>query len=449
MMQFSEFNLTAPMLAALEEMGLHTPTTIQERAFSVIMSGKDVCGIAQTGTGKTLAYLLPTIRQIQFAKHRFPQMLILVPTRELVTQVVSMAEKLCEKRNLVVVGAFGGVNMKPQAAAIMNGVDIVVATPGRLYDLILNGALGTKYIKRLVIDEVDEMMDLGFRPQLLRIMEALPEKRQNLMFSATLSKEVEALLDEYFLNPVKVEAAPAGSPLSNINQIAYPVPNFNTKVNFVEHLLTTRPDMSKVLLFTASRRFADKLYDALSVDFADQIGVIHSNKEQSHRFRIIQGLKDNTIRMVIATDLVARGIDIAGVTHVINFDLPEVAEHYIHRIGRTGRADQKGEAISLITPNDAPLQEAIESLMQMQIPMEVFPDEDVLVSTVLIPEEMPKLHHRELNMKLPKLDENRGAAFHEKSAKNQKTNQKVSHKDKMMQKYGKPKTRGAKNKKRR
>lgn len=448
-MQFSELNLTGPMLSALEEMGIHTATTIQERAFSVIMSGKDVCGIAQTGTGKTLAYLLPTIRQIQFAKHRYPQMLILVPTRELVTQVVSMAEKLCEKRNLIVVGAFGGVNMKPQAQAILNGVDIVVATPGRLYDLILNGALGTKFIKRLVIDEVDEMMDLGFRPQLLRIIEALPEKRQNLMFSATLSKEVEDLLNDYFLNPVRVEAAPAGSPLSNINQVAYAVPNFNTKVNFVEHLLTARQDMSKVLIFTASRRFADKLYDALKVDFGDEIGVIHSNKEQTHRFRTIQALKDNTLRMVIATDLVARGIDIAGVTHVINFDLPEVAEHYIHRIGRTGRADQKGEAISFITPNDTELQEAIESLMQMEIPFDPFPEAEVVVSDVLIPEEMPKLHHRELNMKLPKIDENKGAAFHEKSIKNSKTYQKVSHKDKMMEKYGKPKTRGAKNKKKR
>lgn len=448
MTNFSELNLTSSMLSALEEMGLYTATTIQAKAFPVIMSGKDVCGIAQTGTGKTLAYLLPTIRQIEFAKHRFPQMLILVPTRELVLQVVAMAEKLCQKRNLIVVGAFGGVNMKPQATAILNGVDIVVATPGRLYDLILNGALGTKYIKKFVIDEVDEMLDLGFRPQLLRIMEALPERRQNLMFSATLSKEVNDLLDEYFISPIRVEAAPSGSPLSNINQSAYIVPNFNTKVNFVKYLLHTQEDMTKILLFTSSKRMADKLYIAIHELFPEQIGIIHSSKEQSHRFRTIKSLKENTLRMVIATDIVARGIDIEGVTHVINFDLPEEPEHYVHRIGRTGRADQKGEAISFITPNEKVLQEEIEALMQMKIPMEDFPEEDVIISNELIPEELPKVHHKEINMKLPKLNPDKGAAFHEKKLKNQKTNKKISHKDKMMEKYGKPKTRGSKGKKR-
>jgi len=445
-MQFSDFNLTAPILQALEEMGLQKPTTIQAKAFSVIMSGKDVCGIAQTGTGKTLAYLLPTIRMMEFQKHRFPQMLIMVPTRELVVQVAETAKKICAQRNLVVVGVFGGVNMKPQAEAVMNGVDIVVATPGRLYDLIANGFLGTKMVKKLVIDEVDEMLNLGFRTQLRNIMDLLPEKRQNLMFSATLSEDVEQLLDVYFTDPERVEAAPAGSPLTNINQLGYEVPNFNTKVNLLAHLLDTRDDMTKIMLFASSKRMADQLSEALAERYEGQYGVIHSNKEQNHRFRTINALMDGSYRMVIATDIVARGIDISDVSHVINFDLPDVAEHYIHRIGRTGRADRKGEALSFITPGDESYRLAIEALMQMQIPMETMPAE-VEISTTLTRDEMPVVIHKEIKVKVPKR-ENVGPAFHEKSAKNQKQNAKVSHKDKMMEKYGKPKTRGAKKKKR-
>ena len=446
-MQFSDLNLTAPMLQALEEMGLTTPTTIQEKAYSVVMSGKDVCGIAQTGTGKTLAYLLPIIRMLEFSKTRFPQVLVLVPTRELVTQVVSMAEKLCEKRNLTIVGVYGGVNMKPQAQAVMNGVDLLVATPGRLFDLMNSGALGTKMIKRLVIDEVDEMLNLGFRRQLTHIIEALPPRRQNLLFSATLPEEVELLINDYFNEPVRVEAAPAGTPVANIHQVAYDVPNFYTKVNLLKHFLETDDTMQKVMLFTSSKKMADRLYEALMPEYESLIGVIHSNKEQSNRFRAVANLKDGTFRMIIATDIVARGIDIAGVDHVINFDLPEVAEHYIHRIGRTGRAQQQGEAISFITEKDKPSQEAIEGLMQMDIPMEDFPA-GVEISTELLPEERPVVIHKEIQIKIkPRVDV--GAAFHEKKAKNNRAPQKkVSHKEKMMQKYGKPKSRGAKGKKR-
>lgn len=446
-MQFSDFNLTRPLLEALDEMGLTTPTTIQEKAFNVILSGKDVCGIAQTGTGKTLAYLLPILRIIEFSKTRFPQVFILVPTRELVTQVVAMAEQLCAKRNMVIVGVFGGVNMKPQADAVMNGCDIVVGTPGRLYDLMLNGFLSPKMLKKLVIDEVDEMLNLGFRTQLKNIFEILPERRQNLLFSATMHPDVEAIIDEYFDVPERVEAAPAGTPLAHINQTAYEVPNFYTKVNLLKSLLASNTNIQKALIFTDSKKLADRLYDALGEELQETTGVIHSNKEQRHRFNVVNHLKDGTYRLVIATDIVARGIDIANVDHVLNFDIPEVAEHYIHRIGRTGRAQQDGEAISFITPKDVEKVNAIQQLMQMDIPLLDFPSE-VEVSTELIPEEMPIVHHKEIQVKIKKR-EDVGPAFHEKKAKNNRSPQKkVSHKDKMMQKYGKPKTRGAKGKKR-
>jgi ATP-dependent RNA helicase RhlE len=445
-MTFDQLNLNAPLLKALDELGFTQPTTIQEKAFSVIMSGKDVCGIAQTGTGKTYAYLLPCLRQMTFSKDRFPQLLILVPTRELVVQVVEAAKKLSAYRSLEVVGVYGGVNMKPQAAAIINGLDILVATPGRLYDLILNGALKTKGIKKLIIDEVDEMLNLGFRPQLRNIMDLLPEKRQNLMFSATITEEVEQLIETYFNNPVKIEAAPTGTPLENINQVAYEVPNFYTKINLLDLLLKENDEMSKVLVFAASKRLADQIYEQMEEKFPGAVGVIHSNKEQNHRFNTVKQFKEGTYRFIIATDIVARGIDIAEVTHVINFDLPEVPENYIHRIGRTGRADRKGVAISFITEKEEESREKIETLMNYAVPVMPLPGH-LDISNVLTEDEMPKIIHKEIKLKLPKR-EDVGPAFHPKSAKNSRTNKKVKHADKMMEKYGKPKTRGAKKKKR-
>lgn len=444
-MTFADLNLNAPLLKALDELGFVTPTTIQEKAFSVIMSGKDVCGIAQTGTGKTFAYLLPCLRQLEFSKDRNPQMLVLVPTRELVVQVVEAAKKLSGHRSLVAVGVYGGVNMKRQADEILNGLDILVATPGRLYDLILSGALKTKNIKKLVIDEVDEMLNLGFRPQLKNIMDLLPERRQNLMFSATITEEVEQLMDIYFNNPIRIEAAPTGTPLENIDQSLYEVPNFYTKVNLLSLLLEENNSMSKVLVFAATKRLADQLFEEMIVKYPEQVGVIHSNKDQNHRFNTVKCFKDGTYRFIIATDIVARGIDIAEVTHVINFDLPEVPENYIHRIGRTGRADRKGEAISFVTENETESRKGIEALMKYEIPVNELPAH-LEISTELTEDEMPKIFHKEVQIKTPKR-EDVGPAFHAKSAKNSRApTKKVSHKDKMMAKYGKPKTRGAKKK---
>ncbi len=441
-MTFHDLNLNASLLNALDDLGLSTPTTIQQKVFSVVMSGADVCGIAQTGTGKTFAYLLPMLRQFRFSKDPHPQMLIIVPTRELVVQVTEAVKKLAKYMTLEAVGVYGGVNMKPQIAAMENGLDVLVATPGRLLDLILNGALKTKAIKKLVIDEVDEMLNLGFRPQLNRVMALLPPKRQNLMFSATLTEEVQQFITDYFNKPQRVEAAPAGTPLENINQVVYEVPNFNTKVNFLEYLLAHDADMSKVLVFTSTKSLANQLFEKVENQYPEQVGVIHSNKEQNHRFNTVKQFKEGNYRFIIATDIVARGIDIAEVTHVINFDLPELPENYIHRIGRTGRADKKGIAISFVTEKEKEQLDAIEELMRYEVPVTGLP-EDLEISTVLTPDEMPKVFVKEVQLKLPKR-ENVGPAFHEKSAKNSKKNVKVSHADKMMQKYGKKKTRGAK-----
>ena len=441
-MTFDDLNLNTPLLTALDELGYTNPTTIQHKVFPIVMSGRDVCGIAQTGTGKTFAYLLPCLRQWKFSKDKDPQILIIVPTRELVAQVVETVKKLTPYMSLTVIGVYGGANINTQKLEVEKGLDILVATPGRLYDLAMAGAFKVKTIKKLVIDEVDEMLNLGFRTQLKNILDLLPQKRQNLMFSATITEDVEMLIETYFNDPIRVEAAPTGTPLENIIQSAYEVPNFYTKVNLLELLLTEDKTMTKVLVFAATKQLADQLYEQLENKFPGTAGVIHSNKEQNHRFNTVKQFQEGNYRFIIATDIVARGIDIAEVTHVINFDTPDVPENYIHRIGRTGRFDKKGIAITFITEREKPQQEAIETLMKYQIPIVPLPA-NLVISDVLTEDEIPKVHMKIIQVKLPnKADV--GPAFHEKSAKNQKVNFIVKKKDRMMKKYGKPKTRGQK-----
>jgi ATP-dependent RNA helicase RhlE len=441
-MNFSDLNLNPSLTKAIEDLGFQHPTTIQHRVFPVVMSGRDVCGIAQTGTGKTFAYLLPCLRLWKFDKNKDPQILIIVPTRELVVQVVESVKKLTTYMNVVTVGVYGGANINTQQLEVEKGVDVLVATPGRLYDLLLNGAFKTKTIKRLVIDEMDEMLNLGFRTQITNILSLLPGKRQNLLFSATITDEVESLMNDYFTEPERIEAAPTGSPVENIIQTAYDVPNFNTKVNLLELLLSSDETMTKVLIFVSTKSLADQLYEKLSLQFPEIVGVIHSNKEQNYRFNTVKQFKAGVFKYIIATDIMARGIDVAEVTHVINFDTPEVPENYIHRIGRTGRADKKGIAITFITEKEKPFQQKIETLMRQNIPMLSLP-ENLTISTVLIDDELPKVHMKTIQIKRPKIDAG-GGAFHEKSAKNKKVNVRKSHKDEMMKKYGKPKRRGGK-----
>lgn len=435
-MKFSDLNLGSQLLNALDEKGYTTATTIQHKVFPVVMSGRDVCGIAQTGTGKTFAYLLPLLRLWKFSKDKNPQILVIVPTRELAVQVVEAVKELTTYMSVVAVPVFGGVNINTQWKELQNGADILVATPGRLFDLMLDGAFKTKAIKKLVIDEMDELLNLGFRTQVKNVLDLLPAKRQNLLFSATITEEVETFMDEYFNNPERIEAAPAGTPLENIDQLFYAVPNFHTKVNLLHLLLTTDESMTKVLVFAGTKKLADELFEQLEAKFPGTAGVIHSNKEQNHRFNTVKQFHEGVYRFIIATDIVSRGIDVAEVTHVINFDVPDVPENYIHRIGRTGRADKKGIAISFITAKEKPFQSTIEELMKQPIPEMALP-EDLTISDELTEDEKPKVFMKEIKLKIP-AEETRGAAFHEKSAKNSKANVVVRKKDRMMKKYGKP-----------
>jgi ATP-dependent RNA helicase RhlE len=439
MTTFNELNLNTPLLNALEDSGYIHPTTIQEKAFPVAMSGRDVVGIAQTGTGKTIAFLLPCLRQWKFTKEKHPQILILVPTRELVLQVEEEARKLAAYMNIRIAGVYGGVNMSKQVMLVKDGVDLLVATPGRLLDLALSGVIRLKSVKRLIIDEVDEIMDLGFRPQLVRVFDLLPIKRQNLLFSATMTDEVENLMNDFFDAPERIEAAPMGTPLDQISQSGYLLPNFNSKINMLKLLLSHNDQYKRVLVFALTKKLADNIYERVSEAFPDEIGVIHSNKAQNNRFETVKRFQEGSYRVLIATDLIARGLDIADVSHVINFDMPDEPELYIHRIGRTGRADKEGTAISLVSPAEEERQLAVEELMQYRIPMPELPEE-LELSDVLTPDELEKKITRNIRLKITKPSEG-GGAFHEKSDKNKKVNNKVRHVVLMRIKYGKPKKR--------
>jgi ATP-dependent RNA helicase RhlE len=436
-MTFRDLNLKKPLWNALDNLGYQTPTTIQATGFNVMMSGADTIGIAQTGTGKTLAYLLPCLCMWKFSKDPHPQILILVPTRELVAQVVSEVEKLSSFMNVAVGGVYGGTNMNTQAAMVLQGLDILVGTPGRVLDLAKSGSLQLKHIKKVVIDEVDETLSLGFRPQLLHIFEFLPTKKQFMVFSATLSEEVSVFLEDYLISPVRVEAARAGSTLDKIDQSGYHVPNFLSKIILLQRLLDQMPIEAKVLVFVSSRALADLVFEKLEPNYAEVLGIIHSNKAQNFRFDTVQAFQAGDTRILIATDLIARGIDVTDVSHVINFDIPESTENYIHRIGRTGRADKNGIAITFITEKDQGMLNSIKALTQKEIPLMAIPS-DLEWSTELLEFEKPKVEVPGKMLKLPKRDKV-GASFHEKKTKNKKVNVRYDHKKAMQEKYGKPK----------
>jgi ATP-dependent RNA helicase RhlE len=440
MESFNELNISKQMQYAIADLGFEKPTPIQAQSFSVIMSGTDMVGIAQTGTGKTFAYMLPILQDLKFSKETNPRVLVMVPTRELVLQVVEEIEKFGKYASIRVIGVFGGTNINRQKEAVAEGADIIVATPGRLYDLVVSRALQLKAIKKVVIDEVDVMLDLGFRFQLTNILELLPTKRQNIMFSATMTDEVNVFIHDFFIAPTTVSVAVSGTPLENISQFAYAVPNFYTKANLLKHLLQNEKDFKKVLIFVPNKKSADLLFDILDEFFGSEVAVIHSNKTQNYRIRSIENFNAEKTRILVTTDVMARGLDLDQISHVINFDVPNFPENYMHRIGRTGRAEQDGTAILLYTEMEQDAKAAIEDLMNLEIAELEFPKE-VEISKKLTYEEQPQV----VEINNPNNMEEVGPAFHEKKEKNKKENQGGSYKRIIKQKYKKPKTRGDKN----
>lgn len=371
---FEEFKLTKSVLKAVEEIGFTVPTPIQEQAIPAIKSGQDVLGIAQTGTGKTAAYILPILTKLVKAEGDDPRVVILVPTRELSIQVGEDLEELAQFTNIRFAAIYGGIGWTKHAEMITSGIDILVATPGRLLDLYNHNVLGLKKVKTLVIDEADRMLDMGFMPQLKNIFDKLPAKRQNLLFSATFQESVEQMTEEFLDFPVRIEVAPSATPVEMVKQMVFHTPNFRTKLNLVSHFLTDEEEFKKVIIFCKTKLAAESVFKVIKRKSEGEKRILHSNKGQSARINAITAFKNDEVRILISTDVSARGIDASKVSHVINFDVPTNYDDYIHRIGRTARAGNHGVAITLLEPSEEWHFLKIEKMIRMSVPVLDIPE---------------------------------------------------------------------------
>lgn len=356
-MPFRSLGLSPKVYQAVQEAGYTEPTPIQTAAIPLILTGTDLIGIAQTGTGKTAAFTLPVLtklaEQVTDWATQKTLTLILAPTRELAVQIEENVRAYAHHLPLRVATIFGGVGERPQIEALKTGTHIIIACPGRLIDLMQQGYGDFSKLQHLILDEADRMLDMGFLPSIRNIVRRLPKKRQTLLFSATLSKEIEQLTHEFQRDPKIVEIGRRSNPAESVTQFVYEVPQ-GLKLTLLGHLLK-EPQMDSVLVFTRTKHGADKVARRLEGQGV-KCGTLHSNRSQNQRLRALQEFKDGTVRVLVATDIAARGIDVDGISHVINYDFPLHAEDYVHRIGRTGRAQQVGEAISFVAQEDyAPL----------------------------------------------------------------------------------------------
>lgn len=408
---FEQFKLNRQLLDAVREAGFVNPTEIQKKSIPIILGGQEVIGIAQTGTGKTAAYLLPLLMKVKYAQGTDPRGIILVPTKELTLQITENAVKLARYTDLRIMALYGGVGIKPQVEAIKKGVDIIVTTPGRFTELYLANALPVKQIKTLIIDEADRMMDMGFMRQLRKIFEIIPRKRQNLLFSATFPEKVEKLSADFLEFPVKIEITPQATVARQVEQMQYQLPNLKTKINFIEHLLKDRETFTRVMIFTRTKANADAVYKYIDRKGLGPAKVIHSNKGQNTRINAVNEFKEGGLRVLVTTDVTARGIDVTSVSHVINFDVPILYEDYVHRIGRTGRAFQDGLAITLVTKPEEYHIVKIEKLIREKIALKKLPAELEIAETSF--EEKQEMA-RAIDDQKRKDDPTFKGAFHEK-----------------------------------
>jgi ATP-dependent RNA helicase RhlE len=409
---FEGFGLNRQLLNAVAEAGYTEPTPIQQKAIPVVLQNHDVLGIAQTGTGKTAAYVLPLLRRLNYAQGMAPRALILAPTRELVLQIAEAIGQFATHTDLRHVALYGGLGPKTQIERLQAGVDIIVATPGRFNDLYRLGEIITKDLKVMVLDEADKMMDMGFMPQIRAILEVIPRKRQNLLFSATFPPRVERLSADFLEAPVRIEVTPQTMTAEMVEQVRFDVPNFRTKINLLNHLLV-QPAFERVIVFCRTKATAENIFKFLARKVLDagNVRVIHANKGQNTRINSMDAFKEGNVRVLVATDVAARGIDVAEVSHVINFDVPLIYEDYVHRIGRTGRANRSGEAITFVTMAEEYHVRKIEAIIRMPIPQRLIPKE---VDQPETPFDEQQNMLREIDEQRRRDDPTFKGAFHEK-----------------------------------
>ncbi|WP_430400874.1 DEAD/DEAH box helicase [Flavobacterium sp.] len=370
-MSFKSLGLSEALLKAISKKGYETPSPIQQKAIPPVLEGHDVLASAQTGTGKTAGFTLPILQilsQEAPLRNRPVRSLILTPTRELAAQIYDNVREYGEYLDLRSAVIFGGVNQNPQIATLRNGVDVLIATPGRLLDLQAQGHLSLNKVEIFVLDEADRMLDMGFLRDIQKVMKLIPAKRQNLMFSATFSKDIKKLAHGILNNPIQVDATPENSTVDAISQKVYRVAR--EKKTGLAIKLISEGNWKQVLVFTGTKHGANRLCESF-----EKAGItaaaIHGNKSQGARTKALEGFKKGTVSVMVATDIAARGLDIPLLPHVINFDLPNISEDYVHRIGRTGRAGASGEAISLVSADETSFLLAIEKLVGLKLPVEI------------------------------------------------------------------------------
>ena len=366
LMSFSTLGLSPKILQSIQDVGYTTPTPIQTAAIPHVLSGRDLIGIAQTGTGKTAAFVLPILERLSRAttQSRAPRALIVAPTRELAAQIDESVRTLGRAMHIRCATIFGGVGEHPQIQAVRRGVDILVATPGRLIDLMGAGHVSLSSVEVAVLDEADRMLDMGFLPQIRRVVNALPKKRQTLLFSATLSKDIEKVTAEFLHDAQTVEIGRRSNPADTVTQFLYPVPK-SRKIDLLIHLLRDQA-LDSVLVFSRTKHGADKIARKLTQAGIETVA-LHSNRSQGQRTQALNAFKNGRARVLVATDIASRGIDVEGISHVVNFDFPMHADDYVHRIGRTGRADAVGDAISFVTPDDEASVRDLEKLTRKTV----------------------------------------------------------------------------------
>jgi ATP-dependent RNA helicase RhlE len=414
-LSFQSLPLNKQLLQALQEAGHTTPTPIQQKAIPLILRGHDVLGVSQTGTGKTAAYLLPLLMQLKYAKGIDARALILATSKELVIQIAHELATLAQYTDLRHACLYGGIGPSKQMETVKQGTDLLVTTPGRLLDLYHRNALHLRAVKHLVLDEADKLLDRSFLPQLRNILALLPKKRQHLLFSATMATQVLELSEEFLIWPEKVIITPQATPVATVSQQYYQVPNIATKAKLLTLLLADTNAFSKVIVFTRTRKTAEYTAHFLQRKAVGEVRVIHANKGQNTRINTLNAFKEGTVRILVATDVVARGIDVSQVSHVINFEVPIAPEEYVHRIGRTGRANNTGQAITLANKSEEYYIQQIEKLMRQKIPIAPLPTE--LVATPTSFEEQQAMA-RAIDWQRQKEDPSYQGAFHKKKKRN-------------------------------
>ncbi|MEO7215264.1 DEAD/DEAH box helicase [Mucilaginibacter sp.] len=411
---FEDFKFNRQILNAIADAGYTEATPIQEKAIPPIMNGQDVMGIAQTGTGKTAAYVLPILMKLKYAQGDSPRALIVSPTRELAMQIEENIKAFAANTDLRVVVLYGGLGPKTQIEQINKGVDIIVATPGRLLDIYLAGHIVTKTLQVLVLDEADKMMDMGFMPQINRILEVVPVKRQNLLFSATMSEKIQELSHNFLEFPTVIEVTPQATTAETVTQQLYHVPNNKTKINLLKVLMDKEGDIKKLMVFCKTRVAAEDVYKFLLRKYGETgVKVLHANKGQNTRINSINSFKEDKVKILVATDVASRGIDVSDVSHVINYDVPVVIEDYVHRIGRTGRAYNSGVAITFAVPSEEYYVNKIQKLIRQTIPVYNIPEGVFIEET---PYEERQEQAKEIDLQKRKEDPDFKGAFHEKKS---------------------------------